>query len=238
MLPPDVFISWPKNTDFPLFRKFLKDERTRFNEILIVFTEPNHGNDYAQFVKDSLFEQRALCFYSSPLNNATEDWRNVAIHSALRNSLHSEWILFLEQDFIPQPGFWDEVERLANAGNKVIGVYEGTRLHPCFLLMRREILKKTSLNFSANPPYWDHFGHIQKDLINLGEPIGDVQSKYWYHMAGLSHNCRLMFEGQMPNHKIDEFVIYLKKCLLLPPETLEADFQRIATNFIKYHETA
>ncbi len=214
MIKPDVIIAWPDSVDYPLFRQFLREERARFNQINIVFTKTHQGFNYSEFVKESMFADWCLFMENRPVSGE-QDWRNVAIHTALQHSLHAEWILFLEQDFFPQPGFWEEVERLLNEGHEVIGVYDGTRLHPCFLLVRRTVLKQTTEFFGANPPLYDHFGKFQKDLEYLNIKPAAVDPKFWYHMNGLSHNFRLVSDGGQPNYKPDEFNQYAHRCKMV-----------------------
>jgi hypothetical protein len=236
MIKPDVIISWPKSVDYPLFRKFLKQERERFNQINIVFTETHMSPDYSEFVKQSLFQNWCL-FIQSPQVTGDSDWRNVAIHAGLQQSIHAEWILFLEQDFFPRDGFWEECERLIEEGCEVVSVFDQTRMHPCFLLIKRETLKtKTTKQFGALPPLYDHFGKIQKDLETNGATVGAIHQRLWYHMNGLSHNWRLVAEGERANYKPDEFRNYLVECLSSFGLDLDPRFLEVANNYLNRTE--
>lgn len=212
MTKPDIIISWPRNCDYPLWRKMIREQRDRFNEVVVVFTETWQGDDYRQFVKDAMFQDHVL-FVQSPQIGEGEDWRDIAIHAALLHSIHSEWIWFTEQDFFPLEGFWEMVESESQMGVKAIGVKDGNRLHPCSLFLKRELLNTLDKNFGIVPDKLDHFGLIQNQLEVNKTPIGIIPEKYWYHMAGLSHNMRLLEEQGSPNHDISGFTKYVTQCL-------------------------
>jgi hypothetical protein len=208
----DIIVSWPRNTDYPLWRQFIHDYRERFNLVVVVFTETNHGDDYRGFVRDAMAADWIL--FADSLNVPPgRDWRDVAIKLALLQSYNSQWVWFTEQDFRPLDGFWDEIEEFEKLGVRAIGVRQGERLHPCSLFMRRDLLGEIHKDFSANPPEYDHFGYIQKQLEKTVEPIGITDPKYWNHMNGLSHNMRLLSDGQQPNYEPNVFSNYLAGCL-------------------------
>ena len=210
-MKPDIIITWPRNCDYPLWRQMIRDHRSKFNEVIVVFMETNVGEDYRQFIKDAMFADHVLFVQSPPLNYGTEDWRNVSVNAGLLHSLHSEWIWFTEQDFFFKDidSIWDI---LTIDDPDYIGVEDGQRLHPCCLFIKRSVLAKTSKNFSANPPEYDHFGKIQKDLELLTKKHIILLPGEYNHMAGLSHNMRLITDGQKPNHRVEEFNKYLSLC--------------------------
>lgn len=211
-MKPDIIISWPRNADYPLWRQMIRDNRDCFNEIIIVFTETNYGEDHRQFIKDAMFQDHVL-FVQSPEVQTGEDWRNVAVNAGLLHSLHSEWLWFTEQDFFIEDleGFFKVFDATSpNADFQWLGVYDGPRLHPCCIFIKRSLLQTLKKDFSAHPPEYDHFGRIQQQLEESGE--NTIESG-WQHMAGLSHNMRLVADGELPNYKPDEFNAYLKRCL-------------------------
>lgn len=211
MIKPDIIIAWPRNCDYPLWRQFIHDNRERFNVIVVVFTETHSGADYRQFVREAMAKDWIL-FAENPIVHG-EDWRNVAVNHALIQSYNAPWVWFTEQDFLPEPGFWETVENYESQGIKAIGVKQGDRLHPCSLFLHRDVISKLDMNVSANPPHYDHFGFIQKQLEDTNTPIGIVPENYWQHMNGLSHNMRLVEEGGAPNYYPEVFNAYAKKCL-------------------------
>lgn len=207
---PDVLTVWPKNCDYPLWRQMIRDNRSYFNEIIIVFMETNQGEDYRQFVRDAMFQDHVLCI-DSPTIQAGQDWRNVAVNAGLQHSLHSEWIWFTEQDFFPHEKFFESVESFVEAAD-YIGVAEGERLHPCSLFIKRAVLNNTHKNFGIVPDKLDHFGLITKDLIDNNQIGAIVSPDLYTHMNGLSHNISLLARGEAPNWKPLEFKKYLEEC--------------------------
>lgn len=195
-----------------MWRQMIRDNRDRFNEVIIIFTETYQGDDYRDFVKNAMFVDHVL-FVQSPLVGPGEDWRDVAVKAGLLHSLHSEWLWFTEQDFFPLEGFWNQTEGISNDGVRVMGVKDGDRLHPCSLFLKRELLNSLDKNFGIVPDELDHFGLIQKQLQEREEPLGLIHPDYWYHMAGLSHNMRLLEEEGKPNHDIEGFKKYAMDCL-------------------------
>lgn len=216
MIKPDVIVSWPKNNDYPLWRKFIRDNRERFNKVIVVFMNPNQGRDYSSHVVLAM-QKDEVTFLSSPELKSGEDWRNVAVHEALKHS-DSELVWFTEQDFFPSDKFWDYVESYSEYD--VTGVMQGSRIHPCSLFISKEILAKTCMDFSAGNGV-DHFGLIQKDIENVGKLITftaipnypNEVDKLYKHLNGLSHNWTLLSLGQEPNYEKAEFIDYLAKCL-------------------------
>lgn len=224
MIKPDIIVTWPRNADYPVWRQMIRNNRHLFNEVIIVFMETNQGDDYREFVRQAMFQDHVLCV-ESPTLTAGEDWRNVAVNAGLLHSLHSEWIWFTEQDFFPKEGFFQEVEKHSEDAD-VIYVDDGGRMHPCCIFIKRETLAKTKKQFGANPPEYDHFGQLTKDLWTIGEtekPVtaAVVNPGLYNHMAGLSHNLTLVAKGDLPNYKREEFEAYLWNCLRvnvpLPP---------------------
>lgn len=213
-MKPDIIVTWPRNTDYPLWRQMIRDNRNLFNEVIIVFMETNQGDDYRQFIRDAMFQDHAL-FVESPPVESGRDWRDVAVNAGLMHSLHSEWIWFTEQDFFFKDitDAWEALGNIDKEPFDFVGVKEGERLHPCCLFLRRSVLPKISRSFGANPPEFDHFGRVQKDLDLLQAKGVIIHHEDYVHMAGLSHNMRLVSDGQQPNHQVELFREYLAKCL-------------------------
>lgn len=215
MIKPDVIVSWPRNCDYPLWRQFIRDHREQFNEIVVVFTETNQGADYRAFVKEAMFSDHVLFMENDPIHGS-DDWRDRAIHRALLHSYNAPWVLFTEQDFLPTDFgfFWDIIE--AYEDKDVIGLVDGERIHPCFLLMKRTALDRTCKNFGVVPDVSDHFSLIQQDIQNPEYTI-TFQAVYdgmsCHHMNGLSHNMSLVERGEMVTYKPEEFTNYLRECL-------------------------
>jgi hypothetical protein len=190
----------------------IHDMRSHFNEIIIVFTETHSGEDYREFVKRAMFQDHVL-FVESPLVQGTDDWRQIAVNAGLLHSLHAEWIWFTEEDFFPTREFFDFLDITSQDPTiNCIAVYDGERMHPCSIHVKRELLNRTRKLFGIVPDKLDHFALFQQDLERLGN-IVKVPEHLYKHMAGLSHNMRLVAEGGKPNHKKEEFDYYLWNCL-------------------------
>ncbi len=229
MKSADLIIVWPTNCEYPLFRSFIRLNRSKFARVIIAFTEVPHGDDFRQFVMDSMKED-SIDFLSQPATDPG-DWRNNAINRALTFS-DAEWVWFMEQDFlIREDSFWNWVDNLMVVSD-VIGVKDGERLHPCCLLIRREILEKTHKDFGIIPDKLDHFGMIQKDLESIGAKIGTMDQSFYHHMAGLSHNYTLAHQMKEITYKLDEFKNYLRLCLTIQNVPLDSRFMRVAKGIV------
>lgn len=213
----DLIVCWPRNADYPLWRQQLRDDRDKFAKVIIIFTETNMGENYRGFVREAMKDDDVI-FIESPQLLPGQDWRNVAVNQALAIS-DAHWVFFTEQDFFWKSGFWDEVDVATRTiGMAYIGVMDGPRLHPCGLFVNKIALELTRKDFGIIPDKLDHFGMIAEDLEQALERNSlftkrILDPKLWVHMAGLSHNLRLMSEGEKPNHSVNEFNDYLERCL-------------------------
>lgn len=214
MKSTDVIVTWPDNCDYPLWRKFIRNNRQLFNEVVIVFTKTNQGTDYRNFVR-SVMQSEHIHFIDNYILPPGRDWRDYAVNRALMYSYNAEWIWFTEQDFTITniDRFFRHVgDTQYILGTKVIGVKQGARLHPCCLFIERKKLEKTRKNFGIDPGRLDHFGLIQEDLEALRSPIYTLENDFM-HYNGLSHNYRLIEQGEAPNYEPEKFIDYLKQCV-------------------------
>lgn len=226
-MKPDLIICQPRHLDFPLWRKFIRDNRFRFNKIIVVFTHMNVSDvDYRQFVQDSLREDNVIFLDCLPAE-ADEDWRNKAVNMALTVS-DSEWVWFTEQDFTALDGFWDAVEK-ASKVTSVIWVEVGERPHPCCIFIKRDLIEKTSKNFGVVRDVSDHFSIFTKEIRDQF-PVITIE-RGWHHMNGLSQNLRMLQLGEEPNYNPEEFKEYCKRCLEI--DSIHPDFKAL---FEKYLE--
>lgn len=209
----DVIVSWPINCDYPLWRQFIRDNRTKLTEIIIAFTQIQGGGvDYRDFIKEAM-QPDYVHFLDAPTPRGDEDWRTLAINASLLHSYNAPWVWFTEQDFYPKEGFWDEVEKYEAEGADVIAVYQGSRMHPCCIFVKREVLNKTHKDFGIIRDVADHFCKIQTDLENAKANIKIIDPKYYYHHNGLSSNWSLLNDNQPPNYQPDIFKKWLDDCL-------------------------
>lgn len=223
----DIIVTWPKNCDYPLWRQFIRDNRTRFNEIIIGLHNSNTGVDYSEFVKGAMHQDYVHIFNAPEPRAGIDDWRDLSVNAGLMHSYNADWVFFTEQDFYPRDGFWDEVQKHEDAGCEVIAAYQSDRMHPCCIFVKRTALNKTRKMFGIVPDKSDHFSLFQKDLEDAGVKIGKLNPDTYYHYNGLSQNWYLASIGQVPNYHLPEFIDYLQKCLnLTVPITPE--FKQIA----------
>jgi len=225
-IKPDVVVCWPRNCDYPLWRQFIRDNRSGFNLVIVVFTETNQGQNYREFIRNAMQKDYVL-FIENRQITGDQDWRNIAVNSSLLQSYNAEWVWFTEQDFIITDPvyFWGFVEKAANAGNEVIAVKDAERMHPCCIFIKRGALNRTSKNFAANPPSHDHFGQIQKDIEALKLKI-KIIDKGFLHLNGLSHNMTLLESGQVPNYYPDIFWSWLQESSHVPTVDLDSRFMQ------------
>ena len=206
----DVIVTWPINCDYPLWRQFIRDNRHRFNEIIIAFHNTNLNIDFRLFIASSMFPDY-VHFLDARTPKPDEDWRSVAINQSLIHSYNSEWIWFTEQDFIiDDPGFWDEVSENSKKYD-IMAVFQADRMHPCCIFIKRQLLQKTSRNFGIIPNVADHFSIIQREIEALQVPIYHLEKGY-KHLNGLSHNISLLEQGQAPNYHLDDLKIWFEAC--------------------------
>ena len=190
----------------------MRDNRTRFNEVLISFMDTNAGPDYRSFVRQAMFTDYVQ-FGDAPTPIGNEDWRNLSVNAMLLHSYNAPWLWFTEQDFYPLPGFWESVETYERTGFEVIAVFQGGRMHPCCIFITRNALNQTRKNFGIVPGVSDHFSMIQEDLANAKIPVGIINRDTYFHHNGLSHNMTLLYNGEQPNYEPEKFSEWLQECL-------------------------
>lgn len=233
MKTTDLLVTWPTNVDFPFYREFLQNNYRFFKTIFISWHEVPGYYSYKKFIMSDLAQIPNIRFLEVP-QNKPGDWRDNAIHEAL-NLSDSDYVLFMEQDFFILWIEWFKdvmQEVFAKTPIDLVRVLDGDRMHPCFLKISRSLLEQTSKNFAANPPLWDHFGKIQRDLEDLTrkKEVGTITTYVQYenidHFAGYSHNWRLLVDGGLPNHRPQE---YMKKLLdsLSLRVNLDAEYVRV-----------
>lgn len=159
------------------------------------------------------------------------EWRDLATNTGL-GLTSNEWVLFLEQDFFWTPHFWEQVMKQKD-NYDAIGFWEANRLHPAFLLIKRDWINKTSRDFAPIPEeQLDHFGRFSRELVQNGIKVGELENiglkmqKDWYHMQGLTHNYNLCRDNNLaPVFKRDEFLTYHKYARKLNPELPDVEAQ-------------
>jgi len=183
--------------DYPIYRQLLTKYRPFFNKI-ILYPSRHHGViDMEEFLKKT-FPETWVEDQNIDWTTPGIDWRQVETEPCLELS-DSEWILFMEQDFFVDdwPKLWLDVDKAMEISD-MIGWWNDTTLpyvHPCFLLIKRELLDKTKKDFRAHPEIHgcDHFALITRDAQELGakitklQDIGYVNWENAFHMGGLTY---------------------------------------------------
>lgn len=226
-MKPDVIVAWPKHLDYPLWRKFIKEQRHRFDKVIIIFTDMNTDGDYRDFVKYKMGD--GIIFKTSTPASADQDWRDKAVNMALEYSILN-WVWFTEQDFIIHDNdkFWGIVNNFYQRGFKAIGYYQGgVRLHPSCLFVEWETLRQTRMDFGVVPDKHDHFYKIAQDLKNVNTGFM-VEDESFTHMNGLSQNIHMLQHGEEPNYRPAEFLKYTKDCL---KEDMHPDFIKLFEDY-------
>ena len=203
-MKPDVIVSWPIHADYPLWRKFIRDERERFDRVFVVFTQ-HDGRDLSPWVRANLPD------VEFPPTFVDIDWRNGAVNAALQHS-SAEWVWFTEQDFLVRDGFWAEVAR-GTTFSGVVGFLEpvSRRLHPACLFVRREIIDRTRRYFGPDPI--DHFYAFGEELRSITPPWL-IHPRTFEHLQGTSQNHWLVDNGEdVGVFRRGRFRMYLWDCL-------------------------
>lgn len=229
-MKPDVIVTWPHTCDFPLWRKFIREERHRFARVLVCFSTNMGGAvDYRDFVREQMADI-AECFDSPPLDG--RDWRDVAVNAALDRS-DAEWVWFTEPDFfILQPReFWARL-RTYSLWAAMGWKEHNDRWHPSSLFVHRWLVDKSSRYFGPIPN--DHFYTFGLEVERLaGEgnfanfEWSDERGVMFEHLQGLAHNHYLADTGQPVTFHPERFHQYLRDCLQ-SGETLDERWERRA----------
>ncbi len=256
-----AILTWPRSCDYPLWRQFLRNNRSLFNEVIITFMETNWGYDYRRFLKD-VMKSDGCIFIDPPIVGSGNvgsgnvgsgnvgsgnvgsgnvgsgnDWRNISVNSCLSVLHNAQYIWFTEQDFFVNEGFWKWVNnRINNMTDDVICVKTGNRIDPCCIFMKTNMLNLTRKDFGvATNKNLDHFGLLQEDIERLSMSVAIIPEYYYKHMAGVSHNFYLVTFDQPPCYKADEFCDYLRESLLVSVP-LHDEFIKIANKTIDIHD--
>lgn len=211
MIKSDLVAVYPTHIVYPLFNKYIHDNREKFHRVILIFMnmQTNQPN-YQNFIEDQLKIDKISFVHPIPIVSG-KDWRNEAVKKGLELAT-GDWIFFTEQDFTPQENFWQEVHGLADR-TEAFGYFQEGRLHPCCIFVKREMLDKTSKDFSAYPNKgYDHFGKLQHDL-ELRTNLGVIHHHLGKHLNGLSQNIFMLQNGETPNYNPPEFKEYCEACL-------------------------
>jgi hypothetical protein len=233
----DILVTWPCHMDYPLFRESLESihKHTKVNKIIAGFSNHYRKYDFRVFLGEVL----PFVDFINHIFPYPDDWRNVVTNEMLKQS-DADYVLFLEQDFVTIPKFWDQFFAEISSSRMAGWIDEGGRLHPSFLCVERELLNQTSLNFSANPPDHDHFGKVSAELLELYPGFLDIQryKEHWTHVGGLTQNYNLIVDGKYPNYNLFQFSLYNRQSQFVdvPQDKRFVEIMRKADKVINYDE--
>lgn len=214
----DVLLCAPRHLDYPWFRYNLNWIQPYFTNVFIALTQDTMPPDISDFLTKCP-EYKNVRWIKPPKSDGKQDWRNLAVRDMIINFSKSDYVCFLEQDFLMTPYFLGHVTSEVR-NYQWIYYQEGDRIHPAFSLVPHWAINETKLDFSAHPPY-DHFGNFFDELKTIkmksGELkfVGFMENVDYKHLAGLSNNYHVYKLGQ-PFFRPENFLAYNDSCLKLP----------------------
>lgn len=181
--------------DYPLWREMITKHRDKFEKV-ILYPSKQHGTlDLENFWLNNFKETWVT---REPIDYGVEDWRQAETEPLIAQS-NAEWLWFMEADFFVTD--WDKLFKNFEEAMKtddLIGCWSPSQfpyMHPCCLLIRRELFDKTNKDFRAHPEILgsDHFAMITRDAERLGakitklEDLGYKEWKDYFHLGGLTY---------------------------------------------------
>ncbi|MEK6880463.1 MAG: hypothetical protein AABY22_12680, partial [Nanoarchaeota archaeon] len=148
----DLLTQYCTHCDYPIWKKWLKKYRNKFNKVILYPNEYYRDLDFKAFAKENIKEtwvENHVIDWTTP----GIDWRQAEVEPMLELS-DSEWIFFNEQDFFVKDWdkFFEAVFKAMAEGADAIGWMNPTHfpyLHPACFFVKREFLNKTKLDFRA-----------------------------------------------------------------------------------------
>ena len=215
-----LIITWIMHCDYPLFRKFLTEHASYFDEILIYWSPHNRFPYYNSFMQSSLSYLANVRFLDPIVYDyGKDDWRNVATNELVKEA-SGDWIISIEQDWLCQDweGFFTNCDRVMKECD-LFGWLNPTRkpyIHPACFFIKHDLLEKTGTDFSPHPetPGSDHFSTITWKAQKLGAKIltlgvGDVEtSSLAFHLGGINHNYLNFGTPHHAFHRGEIFKVY------------------------------
>ncbi|PWU04805.1 MAG: hypothetical protein C5B43_04165 [Verrucomicrobia bacterium] len=188
-------VSWISSCDYPLFRLWLRKYGSWFDEIIIYFDVQFRHPFFWAFVQQDLSTLSNIKFLDPiPYEYGVGDWRNTATNELI-NHATGDWIFSIEQDWFCKN--WDQtlakVEESMQTSD-LIGWMNPTNspyIHPAFFGIKRDMLERTSKDFSPHPEIngGDHFCQVTYDVQKLGGKIVSLQD--------MGFNCDFKPEADM-----------------------------------------
>jgi len=203
MIKPDLVVIWPKDIFYPPFVARINKDRDFFAKVIVVMTAGQMDMDFTQEITIRLKDCQVVV---PDAKSPGKDWYDIAVNAGLLQ-VTAPYVLLIEQDFLVKEGFF---ENLLWEGERtkfdVIGIRQNNRFIPSCLLVKKDMMDKTSHDFSCNPPEGDHCYKVSKELEDQADwsTLENLHIEGYYHMSGLTFNYRLKENW----HLADEFATY------------------------------
>jgi len=195
----DIIVCHPYEIQYPVWEKMMRINKSYYNQLIVCFTKGKIiDRDYSQEIKERL----PACYLDSPKVGQIlpeSDWRHTAVNFALDHTI-ADYVLFMEQDFLIP-----DLSILKDYDGETLGIMEGERIHPAFLMVKKEVVYSTDRNFAAYPE--EGLDHFDKFTSQLPE-IDIMPDDFYYHLAGFTHNEKLVAQDGKPNYKPDEYKLF------------------------------
>jgi hypothetical protein len=222
-----LIISWITAADYPLFRLWLKKWGVNFfDEIIIYFDVQFRYPFYWAFIEQDLAQFPEIKFIDPvPVE---KDWRATATTELIKYAT-GDWICSIEQDWFTTN--WGKLladtQNAINSSDDMFGWLNPTNtpyIHPSYWFIKREVLEKTSKDFSAHPEIngSDHFAKITYDVNQLGGRITSLQDIGYdcdfkpdtdcFHLGGVNQNYLIGMNEGVQLHRPEAFLIYNYLC--------------------------
>lgn len=211
----NVFLTWPTNIDYPLWRKFALENQKYFSGIYIHWNNTHMELSFTKFLVDWFLNSPLgdKTFFVDTIIDPSKDWRNQTVNNLLDAS-KGEYIWYTEQDFFIKntDHFFETISRELPE-YKLISFKQSNRWHPACIFAKKSDSLMTRRDFGSHPPEIDHFGYFGRDLDKMGKTIdlkrlGLEEGIHWFHHNGLSQNYHLAQQNKKPNYDIVNFLTY------------------------------
>lgn len=195
----DIIICHVRDILYPQWMDRINRDRDLFGKIIVMMTQQSDPRNYSDYLKSHLKDAQVITHYRQD----HPDWRDSAINEALFET-RGDQVLFLEQDFLVEDGFFKELLKVSEPYN-TIGFRDGNRFHPACLLVKQSAISRTRRDFSVDPDIGDHFYKFTQDLEKIGNwaSLKNFDLPKWEHLSGLTQNYRLTSNFHHPQRFYD-----------------------------------
>lgn len=227
MIKPDLIIIWPYAYDYPVCRALVSQNRDKFGQVVVSFTHNDVSRDYRKWLRKNYPDWTFVDDGGSP------NWYDGAVNTALYQ-VRSEYVMFLEQDFLFNRKFLKRFLRLAGLRDFVC-YSEGERLHLACFISKLATINRTLRFFQPIGRYGlDCFDLFFSEMIAKN---GDWSTTIGWgghkHLNGLTQNLRLGITKKFDLiYHPEEFKHYLNLSLKIDVKQ-NSQWVKITQNILK-----